>query len=522
VRKWLSYLFDVLVFFFSPFVALAIRDNFTPGWAKIEAIVPFAVVGTITAAVVFLVMGIHKVIWRHVSASDVAGLVIALTLAVVSATAVISVTTRFDDIPRSVPVIQWGMLILILTAVRLPGCIFSRYSQPGRSAAATTAREHILVIGANHVAELYLRCVANLASGRISVEGILDENAKLRGHIFHSHKIIGNPKDLHKVLGSLGIRGVTIDRVVVTMPFADLSQKARDALLCWEKTDGLIIDMFEEKLGFTTDLGQDYTPKGARALQQQLVTETTGGGAGTDLYKHDSSEFSGGYAVIKRAMDIVGAAILLAVLSPLIALGTLLVAIDVGAPLFFWQLRSGYRGKAFRVYKFRTMKAGHDEKGNRIPDCKRQTVIGRFLRRTKMDELPQLYHILVGEMSFVGPRPLLHSDLPTDRPDFVLLRGRVRPGLTGWAQINGGNEVGKDDKLLLDMWYLENMSLVTDIRILLKTVTTVIFGEKLNTYAIRQSRRKFGMAEVISLAGQDLGAVSDGAGPASAVLRRAS
>jgi hypothetical protein len=134
----------------------------------------------------------------------------------------------------------------------------------------------------------------------------------------------------------------------------------------------------------------------------------------------------------------------------------------------------GARGRPFKLYKFRTMAAAHDSAGNCVPDEERLSAIGRILRRTRLDEVPQLYNILVGEMSFVGPRPLL----PVDQPAAFAARLLVRPGLTGWAQVKGGRVISAADKAALDVWYARNASLALDLRILAETVPMVLFGER--------------------------------------------
>jgi lipopolysaccharide/colanic/teichoic acid biosynthesis glycosyltransferase len=192
----------------------------------------------------------------------------------------------------------------------------------------------------------------------------------------------------------------------------------------------------------------------------------------------------GKYGLVKRALDIVAVVVVLVLLAPLILLVGLLVCIDVGFPLVFWQQRPGRLGRPFKLYKFCTMGPAHDVQGNRIPDEHRVSRIGRFLRRTKFDELPQLYNILIGEMSVVGPRPLL----PTDQPENNTLRLSVRPGLTGFAQVHGGREIAAKDKNALDVWYINNASLWLDFVIIMRTVVVLVRGERVNHHALRAAR----------------------------------
>jgi lipopolysaccharide/colanic/teichoic acid biosynthesis glycosyltransferase len=162
------------------------------------------------------------------------------------------------------------------------------------------------------------------------------------------------------------------------------------------------------------------------------------------------------------------------------------VALDSGFPVVFWQQRPGLRGRPFRLYKFRTMRPPHDSRGRLLSEAERQSKLGRLLRRIRLDELPQLYNILVGDMSFVGPRPLL----PVDQSPAFAARLAVRPGLTGWAQIKGGRELTASDKAALDIWYVRNASLWLDLRILFGTVAVVCQGEETDRNAIRQAWRE--------------------------------
>ena len=191
-------------------------------------------------------------------------------------------------------------------------------------------------------------------------------------------------------------------------------------------------------------------------------------------------------------VDVFGAAFLIFTLAPFAMLVALVVALDVGFPVIFWQQRPGLYGRPFKLYKFRTMRAPHDKHQRRIPDDQRSSVVGRLLRRTRLDELPQLYNVLVGDMSLIGPRPLLPCD---QAPDYAA-RLSVRPGITGWAQVNGGRIISASDKLILDIWYVQNVSLMLDLRIVLRTVKMVLFGDRINIEAVNQARSQLGLKAV--------------------------
>ena len=182
----------------------------------------------------------------------------------------------------------------------------------------------------------------------------------------------------------------------------------------------------------------------------------------------------------KRAIDLAGALAGLLLLSPIIALTGLAVWISMGRPLFFRQSRPGLAGRPFTMIKFRTMATRHDASGSPLPDEQRLTRIGRLLRSSSLDELPELWNVLVGEMNLVGPRPLLTSYLDRYSPDQAR-RHDVKPGITGWAQINGRNAISWDEKFALDLWYVDHRSTRLDMRILVGTIVQVIRRRGINS-----------------------------------------
>jgi len=175
---------------------------------------------------------------------------------------------------------------------------------------------------------------------------------------------------------------------------------------------------------------------------------------------------------MKRLMDILLSIIAICVLALFIVVVALLVRLKLGSPVLFRQTRPGINGKAFEMIKFRTMRDAHDKSGNPLPDEERLTKFGRLLRATSLDELPELWNVLKGDMSLVGPRPLLMEYLPL-YSDEQARRHEVRPGVTGWAQVNGRNAISWEEKFKLDVWYVENQSLWLDIKILFLTVLKV-------------------------------------------------
>lgn len=185
--------------------------------------------------------------------------------------------------------------------------------------------------------------------------------------------------------------------------------------------------------------------------------------------------------MVKRLFDILVSGFCLVILViPLLFLA-LLVWLNLGSPVFFVQLRPGINGEAFEILKFRTMRNADDSSGDPLPDRKRITRFGAFLRESSLDELPELWNVLKGEMSLVGPRPLLMEYLPLYSPA-QRRRHEVRPGLTGWAQINGRNAISWADKFAYDVWYVDNKSFLLDMRIILTTVKRVLSREGIAAY----------------------------------------
>jgi len=172
------------------------------------------------------------------------------------------------------------------------------------------------------------------------------------------------------------------------------------------------------------------------------------------------------------ALTIPGAILI----SPLLGLVALLIRLKLGRPVLFRQDRPGYQGKPFTLYKFRTMKVSRNEEGNLLPDSERLTSLGRLLRSFSLDELPELINVLRGEMSLVGPRPLLMQYLERYTPEQAR-RHDVLPGMTGWAQVNGRNLLTWEDKFRFDVWYVDNWSVWLDVKILLLTLLGVLWRE---------------------------------------------
>jgi lipopolysaccharide/colanic/teichoic acid biosynthesis glycosyltransferase len=198
--------------------------------------------------------------------------------------------------------------------------------------------------------------------------------------------------------------------------------------------------------------------------------------------------------VVKRGFDILVAGTLLFILLPVFLVLVLLVRARLGSPVLFRQQRPGLHGRPFEIIKFRTMTDARDSEGRLLPDGERLTRFGRFLRSSSLDELPELWNVLKGEMSLVGPRPLLMEYLPLYSPQQAR-RHEVRPGITGWAQVNGRNAISWDEKFAMDVWYIDNRSLALDIRVLALTVLKVFKREGISAVGEATMPRFNGIGE---------------------------
>ncbi|MGP5069672.1 sugar transferase [Psychrobacter faecalis] len=182
---------------------------------------------------------------------------------------------------------------------------------------------------------------------------------------------------------------------------------------------------------------------------------------------------------LKRLFDITVSTTALVVLSPVYALTSYKVKKNLGSPVLFKQTRPGLHGEPFEMIKFRTMLDSYDNEGNPLPNEQRYTKFGNFLRSTSLDELPELWNVLKGDMSLVGPRPLLMDYLPLYNEEQAR-RHNVRPGVTGWAQVNGRNAISWEKKFELDTWYVDNQSLLLDLKIIFMTLKKVVVKEGVN------------------------------------------
>ncbi len=201
--------------------------------------------------------------------------------------------------------------------------------------------------------------------------------------------------------------------------------------------------------------------------------------------------------MIKRLFDLFVALLVALITWPIMAVVAVLVRCYLGSPVLFSQVRPGLRGKPFLVYKFRTMTDAHDNQGGLLPDDVRLTRLGLLLRRSSLDELPQLFNVIMGDISLVGPRPLLMEYMPLYTEEQAR-RHEIRPGITGWAQVNGRNAISWEQKFALDVWYVDHQSIWLDIKILALTLKKVLIKEGISAQGV-ETMPKFTGSKVANI-----------------------
>lgn len=491
IRQLPLLIIDLALVALATVFALVLRENFELLEAKLADLTSYLVFTLAAAALVFPAFRTTPSVWRFTTIADYLQILAATVVTVVGAVTLGFHFNRMDGVARSLPVLQGLLILFLLVGARILARVWhgARERSTRLEAPQEFGHETVLVVGLGELAGLYLRCVARFAPDRVRIAGILAKDNRHVGRSVHRYEVLGTAEEIADTLRLLEVHGVFVDRILVATAFETLSREAQDALLNIEKATSVSLEFLIDQMGLAPRSGSGVGGECSIAGATNSLLPFSFGAEYLEVLARRP------YWRVKRALDFCVALSLLIVLAPLMLLAAALVAIDVGLPVTFWQQRPGLEGRPFKLYKLRTMAAAHDAIGRRMRDEERSSSIGRFLRRTRLDELPQLLNILFGEMSFVGPRPLL----PFDQPAEFAARLLVRPGLTGWAQVKGGREISAADKGALDVWYVCNTSLALDINILVGTVATVIFGEKIDAAAIQQAWRDLRRAETGAL-----------------------
>lgn len=456
---------DMISVFLASILALAIRDYSFQKILYSSDIWLYAVISTVMALIAWLVIGIHRSTYRYFTVPDLFHLLAAISIAVILSSFLMFTISRLDGIARSLPILQWLLCVSFTCGLRFIARRFARQDTKTEYDEKGTTCENVLIVGFNPIAELYIRSVGALYSKNLEIIGILDDDSSREGLRLNNKLVLGPASSITSMINKYRNHGIDITRIAVCLPKNEMSEKLRYQLTQFEQHGYILLDYFEERLRIISD-------QKPRMESKRSSFDGSNKKFQHDLYEHAKGSF--GFRLTKRSLDFIGALSLLILTSPALVLISILIAIDLGRPIMFWQERPGRFKEPFRVYKFRTMRDTHDDQGNRIPEEDRSSWIGSALRRLRLDELPQLFNILMGDMSFVGPRPLL----PFEQPKHTDIRLAFRPGLTGWAQINGGRDLSIANKGALDLWYIRHASVLTDIKIIFLTFKFVLLGER--------------------------------------------
>ncbi len=474
--------------------ALVLRDNFEISLPRLMHVAPYLLATLAAASVALPAFRIDRSVWRLTNMPDYLRLISVSIAIVVMAVVIVFIINRLDGIARSLPVLQGLLIIFLLTGAR----VAARLKHTARAKPAQFSNiesvETVLLVGLGRLAETYLRSVAEFKPTGLTIAGLLGHNDRQSGRFILNYKVLGQPEDVQKILTELEVRGVFVDRIVIAVAFERLSPTAQNELLSIKQATNIKVKLLAELMGLDVrEIATTQSPDESASPSGDGVAFTF-----TPLQLDEMAHRP--YWWIKRALDAVAALLLMLILAPIGMLIVVAIAVFDGFPLIFRQRRPGLNARPFWLFKFKTMRAVLNDKGERIADANRHTRLGQFLRGTRLDELPQLFNIVVGDMSFVGPRPLL----PVDQSTAYAARLLVRPGLTGWAQVQGGLQINAAEKAILDVWYAKNASFALDVQIAMRTILMVIFGERITRASITDALRELHAAGICAARVDDI------------------
>jgi lipopolysaccharide/colanic/teichoic acid biosynthesis glycosyltransferase len=450
-RIYLS-IWDLFWALVSPIVALYLRDIDIQSNADWSVIANYWVLSAGFAILAFFAFRLQDGMTRYFSVHEALDIAEAVLFAELLTFAVLFTLTRLDGIPRSMPLVHGLLLAGGLLAARVFVRIMA--SEDNEPPEHQSRRERIILIGANRFASSFIQLLSVHAPQQQRVIAVLDEETAMIGRAISGVQVLGAPHELEAIISEFAIHGIGTDRIVIAGEADFLSAPVLHEVERICKKRQIELTFLPRMLGLS-----ERKPTTAAAVISKPV--------------ESSPTFAlPAFFRLKRWIDIVGSLALIVLFFPLLVLTGVLVLLDVGPPIFFWQERLGRNGRPFLIYKFRTLKAPFDATGHPTAGSRRPSAVGRFLRATRLDELPQLLNVLFGEMSLIGPRPLLPEDQPTN----TSMRLSVRPGISGWAQVNGAKLVTKEEKQKLDEWYVHNASLWLDLRIAIMTINLLLKG----------------------------------------------
>jgi lipopolysaccharide/colanic/teichoic acid biosynthesis glycosyltransferase len=458
-------IFDIFWAAIAPPLALYVRDAPILSADGASTALLYCAISTSFSLIAFLAFRLRDGMSRHFSVYDAFNAIKAVLTAGLMTSIVLFTLTRLEGIPRSTPILTVLILAAGLFTARMVMLLFDKDGQAAGFSEETKV-EHVIMIGTTQLSSVYIKFLRAYCPYQRRVTAVLDQQSKLIGRAMCGIPVIAPPQQLESVIEEFRVHGVSTDRVVIG---GDENLLAEEVLadvrrICEQRQ--IALEFVPKLIGL-----HELQASPARSVPVSVAT------------RHPNVELPA-YFQTKRFIDFFGAFVAIIILSPLFLLTALLVLLDVGSPVLFWQQRIGRHGHNFLVHKFRTLRAPFDRYGQPAPENQRLSWVGRLVRKMRFDELPQLFNVLVGDMSLIGPRPLL----PHDQPRNAGPRLTVRPGITGWAQVHGGNLVTAEEKGALDEWYIRHASLSLDFRILLSTLGFLLTGERRSEDALGAAR----------------------------------
>jgi lipopolysaccharide/colanic/teichoic acid biosynthesis glycosyltransferase len=453
---------DIALVVLAPCLALMLRDptllSFDdPFWPPSSAY-QFWLISILCGAGSLLGDGIS----RFFSARDAMTIFGAAATAVGATSFVAFTVSRLDGIPRSTPLIYGLVLVGGLISTRVVRRLLHWERANSRAIRAAMDVRRIMLVGVDGFTAAAIKLVDSQPERSTLVVAVADDRPSVIGRKVSGVTVVGPFSELGRIIDEYAVHGVAVEEIWVSdkVEFSAGARRAFD-------------DLCESRGIHALKLSEAFN------LSRSSPAAAPVAAPAAAPVSFDVSD----YIEQKRIYDIGVALILGVALFPVAIVVAGLIATDVGVPVLFWQQRIGRHGRKFLLYKFRTYRAPYDSAGNEIPEEQRLSNIGRFVRSSRLDEIPQLYNILVGDMSLIGPRPLLPHDQPLD-PHLRLL---VRPGITGWAQINGATMLTPEEKEALDVWYVRHASLALDLRILLGTLRVTLTGQKIKPATVHET-----------------------------------
>ena len=425
----------------SPLLALYLRDAYILSHDGALTAGLYLLVSLTSSLIAFAAFGVHDGMSRYFSVRDAIAIAKAVLLGELMTCVVLFTFTRLEGIPRSTPVIHALILGVSLLFAKAGAVLAHR--DWGLTERQGLNDQHVIIVGLNDLSSFYMNFLDLFGFGEIQAIALLDRDPRSMGRSINGVRVIGPPAHLQSIIEEFAVHGVHINRVVVGGETDVLSDEELRHIesVCARKKIELV---FVPRL-FDPNAKQLVRPQ-AQLPEDVAFTQP-----------HEMPK----YFRCKRYIDCFGALVMMVALSPLWILVVVLAFLDVGLPIFFWQQRVGLSGRNFLLYKIRTLRPPIDWRGHASQHEERSSWIGRLLRETRLDEFPQLLNVLVGDMSLIGPRPLL----PHDQPPSPTVRLAVRPGITGWAQVNGAARLSPQEKDGLDQLYVCNASLLFDLQI---------------------------------------------------------